>query len=816
MISERAAEIFLEARTLDPETRAEFINNACSGDNALLVAVNALLAASNESEAYFEQLAGNVGLQTLADDETVLPGNKIIGSWRLIRQIGRGGMGAVYLAERADEQFEQRAALKILPTGLDTDQARARFLIERQILARLTHDNIARLLDGGVTDDGVPYFVMDYVEGMQIDAYCDEGRLGVREKLGLVLDVARAVQYAHRNLIVHRDLKPSNVLVDASGRVQLLDFGIAKILLGDSENLQLTQEARRPATPAFASPEMLRGEPVDATTDVYSIGALTYVLLTGKLPLDYSSLSVAEMYEHAATAVPVAVSRYDPRLEGDIDAIVAKALAKLPGERYESVESLANDIRNHLNGLPVMAKPPAALYRARKFLGRHRMGAAFAAFAGIALASIAALALRSALVSDRQAQQIKLERDRAEQTKEFLVSIFDSADPNVSPGEQTAREILEAGRARIEKELAAQPAVQADLLSAMGSVYQSWRLAPEGREVMSQELELRERVNGRNSREYSEVLTKLAIITDIEGDYDRSLDYAQQALQISTALNDAAGQALGHERVGRILHLQGDLDSAGTHFQQALELFIHDKGAGSLEVAYIREHLANLLIHQQRFEASLIEFEKSLDVRQRHITGDSSEISPIHLGRGTALTSLNRLDEAYDAYQTGYAMNDRLYGPANSYNLYFANGLGKVAEARGDLATAAARYDEARGLIVRHTPDSPNLAFAIANVAKVHALQGHHELALPYYETAAAILEDKLPAHWALGDVKWRWGQCLTETGNYAQAEPLILAGIEIVENRWGPEHENTANARAAATSLYKAWDKPDQVLSTR
>ena len=367
MLSEKAAEIFLKARTLDLKTRAEFVTNQCGNSDELRSAVESLLAASNDSEAYFQKLAGKVSLDALLQAEDTLPANKIVGSWRLLRQIGRGGMGAVYLAERTGGQFEQQAALKLLPTGLDSDQARARFLVERQILARLNHDNIARLLDGGVTDEGIPYFVMDYVEGLPIDEYCFTNRLTVREKLTLILEVARAVQFAHRNLIIHRDLKPNNVLVDAAGHVRLLDFGIAKMLFSDSVNVQLTQETRRPATPAYSSPEMLRGEPVDVTTDVYSIGALTYTLLTGKAPLSFSGLSIAEMYDRAAIDVPDPVSKHDVKMQGDLETIVAKALAKLPEERYESVEALANDLRNFLGGLPVSARPLSALYRARKF-----------------------------------------------------------------------------------------------------------------------------------------------------------------------------------------------------------------------------------------------------------------------------------------------------------------------------------------------------------------------------------------------------------------------------------------------------------------
>ena len=816
MIRDRAAQIFLEARTLDPETQAQFVSNICGADSELASEVNALLAAADDSDAYFEQLAGKVGLGALAGADEPDLSQQVVGSWKLLRRIGRGGMGAVYLAERADEQFEQQAALKLLPKGLDSDRARARFLIERQILARLVHDNIARLLDGGVTEDGSPYFVMDYVEGLPIDEFCERQALSVADRLSLILDITVAVQFAHRNLVIHRDLKPSNVLVTDSRRLRLLDFGIAKILQPDAVDTSLTQVTQRPATPAYASPEMLRGEPVDVTTDVYSIGVLMYVLLTGRVPLEYEGLTLAEMHARASNDVPPPAGRFNSRLSGEIDAIVAKALAKSPAERYASVESLGNDIRNYLSGLPVAAKAPSAFYRARKFVARHRAGTAFTAFALLALATITGLAVRFAVTSDRQAQQISQERDRAEATKDFLISIFDAADPDVAPGDQSARDILEAGRARIKAELADQPDVQADLLEAMAYVYGSWRLYEEGRDLLEQELQLRATVDGEESAKYSDVLARLAAITDVGGDYEASLAYAERALQISEVVDDLIGQARGHERIGRIVHLRGDYEEADLRFHRSLELLLQAGEGDTMAEAMVREHLGNLMVHQEKFDEAIDQFQRSLEIRRTFVSGDSSDISPVYLGMGSSLTRLGRHQEAYDIYLEGYEMNERLFGPGNSFNLYFANGLGRVAEARGDLETAARQYEEARNLIMIHTPDSPNLAFATSNVAKVHALQGRYDLALPHYQAAEQILAEKLATHWVLGDVRWRLGRCLVEAGEFADAERLILDGIDIVTKQWGDAHEVTSSARAAAALLYEKWGKPDKAFAYR
>jgi len=734
---------------------------------------------------------------------------RVLGDYRITGLIAEGGMGRVYHAERIDGIFERKVAIKLSPAGGLSTDLKERFLSEQSILAGLSHPNISQLYDAGVTDDGLPYFVMDYVEGLPIDEYCDANELNIQGRLALVLDVARAVQFAHRNLIIHRDIKPSNVFVDKSGRVRLLDFGIAKMLHPGAASAHLTQESRRPATPTFASPEMLRGEPVDATCDVYSIGVLLYLLLTGNLPLEYDGLSLPETFSRAADAVPEPISRFDPKLGGDLEAIVAKALAKLPEERYESVESLATDIRNYLEGLPVTARAPSAAYRARKFVGRHRTSVAFSVFAVVALVAIAGLAIRSAVVSDRQAKQIALERDRAEQTKDFLVSIFNAADPNVIPGEQTARQILEAGRLRVEDDLAEQPEVQVDLFRTMGSVYQNWRMGAEGLSVMQRELELRESVNGPMSEEYANTLVHLAYITEIGGDYDSSIDYAERALHINGSIGNGMGEANALERIGRIQHLRGEYAEARGSFERALDLAIEREGAEAIETSMILEHLANLSNHQGRYDESIVQFEEVLRVRSKYVSGDNSEISAIYLGMGAVLVKLDRLDEAREAYENGLAMNERLFGADNSYRMYFVNGLGKVSEGSGDLEAAASWYAEAKRLAVRDMPGSANLAFASSSVGRVNMKRGKFESALQPLQTAMQIFEETLPNHWALGEVKWRLGSCLAETGRLVEGESLILEGLEVVENQWGADHQNTLDARAAVTRLYETWGKP-------
>ncbi|MEM7502668.1 MAG: serine/threonine-protein kinase [Pseudomonadota bacterium] len=805
-LSERAKELFLEAQTLDPSTRVQFVSERCGADEKLFSEVSSLLEASEQSETYFQRLSSNVSLASLATEEPPLPDNKLIGHWRLVRLLGRGGMGTVYLAERSDDQFEQQAALKLLPFGVDSETARARFLTERQILASLAHDNIARLLDGGVTNEGTPYFVMDYVDGEPIDEYCAQRELTLRKRLHLILDVAAAVQFAHRKLIVHRDLKPGNVLVEKSGQVKLLDFGIAKVLEPSDEPSVATLLAQRPVTPAFSSPEMLSGAPVDVTTDVYSIGALAYLLLTGRRPRDpeYKSKAAAPR-----SNVPPA-SALTPDVSSELDAVLDKALAADPRDRYASVEALAADVRNYLSGRPVAAKPASAWYRGRKFVARNRAAVGLTAIAAVSLVSIALLSAQSALQSERQAQQIALERDRAEEAKRFLIEIFSSADPNRDASELTAKELLDAGRQRIADELADQPALQVDLLRAMSDVYAVTREVEPWREALESERRLREALAGRETTEYAEVLLGLSTVEDIAGDWDASERHAMEALELTNQLADPTLIGSAQIRLGRAQHLQGNYDDAEANFREALVVFQTAYGDRHLRTADAKMHLGSLMNHRQRFKEAHDFLQDVLTTREQLITGDNSEFSDVLVQLGSVLNKLGRPDEAVDVYERAHAMNARLFGEDNPYNNVVVNGLGKVAEDRGDYEAAAEHYAEALRVTRLHNDDNANIGIVMANLGKMYTLQERYDLALPVYAEALQLVERFMPNHWVVGDVRWRYGRCLMETGDLGSAEPHIVAGVDRLIEQWGEEHPGVQKGIVVAQSLFERKDDDD------
>ena len=394
----RVKELFEAAVDLDPNQRAAFLEKECGGDEALRSEIESLLKSDEQTGGFIEQPAFAIPRDLFPDNVEEPFVGRQFGAYQVIREIGRGGLGAVYLAARADDEYRKQVAIKVIRRGLDTDDIIRRFRNERQILAQLDHPNIARLIDGGTTDDGLPYFVMEYVNGEPINAYCDANALPTTERLTLFRKVCAAVTYAHQNLVIHRDLKPSNILVTQEGEPKLLDFGIAKLLGTGDELFTQTIPALRVMTPEYASPEQVKGEKITTTSDVYSLGVLLYELLTGQRPYRLKTRTPEEIARAITEQEPerpsTAVTRADPgslqspirnskSLRGDLDNIVLMAMRKEPARRYSSVGQFSEDIRRHLEGLPVVARKDTVRYRSEKFVKRHKVGVAAAALIGL-------------------------------------------------------------------------------------------------------------------------------------------------------------------------------------------------------------------------------------------------------------------------------------------------------------------------------------------------------------------------------------------------------------------------------------------------
>jgi serine/threonine-protein kinase len=528
----RLQELFDAASRLDAENRAAYLDRECAGQTALRLQVVSLLR-SLEGESLIEP-----ALRNAAAGPDLAEGHRI-GPYRVIRVLGQGGMGVVYLASRADETFDKQVAIKLLSTGWLREDMKRRFQLERQILARLEHPNIARLLDGG-TVDGAAYVVMEYVDGPPIDKHCRDGNLSIQERLILFRQVCDSVAYAHRNLIVHRDIKPGNVLM--SGDVpKLLDFGIAR-LIGNEEmpGGPLTHTGDRLMTPDYASPEQVRGEPITTASDVYSLGVLLYELLTGERPFRSSGLTPEEMERAICTEEPPRPSSLMPRrgLEGDLDNIVLMTMRKEPSRRYASADQISEDVRRYLDGFPVIARKDTLTYRADKFIRRHKWGVTAGAAAIIMIVAFAAgmglLARRVAAERDTA----QTERSRAEQVSKLLLDTFQVADPARGDGNKvTAREILDRASNQVGKQTL-DSATRARVLDTLGTVYKNLGVYDRSREELEQARDLRVKLYGSKSPEYAASLESLAMLADESGDWNRAEKLLRQAIGLRTGHSD--------------------------------------------------------------------------------------------------------------------------------------------------------------------------------------------------------------------------------------------------------------------------------------
>ena len=554
----RVDALFAEALDLERDARATYLERACAGEPELHDAVMRLLEAAEQPESMLWDRgaqAGTIWHELAGDAESPESIPARIGAYGVVRELGRGGMAVVYLAERADADFKQRVAIKVVQYHMASDAVRRRFGQERAILASLNHPAIAKLFDGGTTDDGRPYFAMELVEGEPIDRYCDSHGLALAARLRLFLVVAQAVQHAHRNLVVHRDLKPTNILVTHDGQVKLLDFGIAKLLDPGElpEGGALTLHSALPMTPQCASPEQIRGERITTASDVYQLGLLLYQLLTGRYPYcaqatDRRSLAQA-ICEQEPTRPSTAVSRTPApegtavpevlgperllyhHLRGDLDSIILMALRKEPEKRYASVDQFGQDIERHLQGLPVHARRSTLRYRASKFVRRHARGLSAAAAAGALFVALTAYYLYS-LAAERDAA--RFEAARAEASNEFMSMMLEQVGPGGRP--MTMVELLDGGLKLLDRQYRGDPRFVAHMLLQMSRRYRELDDATRERQVLAraESIALAVRDDELLAQVHCVIVESLIAGNDLEG----AQTHMEQGKQIFARVSD--------------------------------------------------------------------------------------------------------------------------------------------------------------------------------------------------------------------------------------------------------------------------------------
>ena len=835
MISKQVEELFEASSQLSHDERAAFLDTACGKDTAVRIAVEKLLTAANSAEHYFSDLSDRLGLQSVFDGDLELPRTESIGAYRLVELIGRGGMGAVYLAERADEQFEKQVALKLLPIGVGGEAAKRRFLAERQILARLVHPHIARLLDGGITDDNTPYFVMDYVDGVPIDVYCDDNRLDLERRIALFIDVAEAVEYAHRNLVVHRDIKPGNILVESSGEVKLLDFGVAKLLVPDGNDDPLTRVGGRPLTLMYASPESIRGEAVTTAADIYSLGLLLYVLLTGRYPYPVNKQDIAETQRliceydaippsrgllslPADTARQIAANadskprRLAHRLEGDLDTIITKALRKDPDRRYLTVEQFIADLRRYQDGLPVAARPASTAYRLQKFVRRHKAGVAAASVVAAALLAVAGTAVHSAVTSAQQAREIAAQRDNAEQINDFLLSIFELSSPNQTKGETvTALELLDRSAERVRTEMAGQPQRQALLMHSIAVVYSEMSQLDTAKSLLEEARALHRDNGSQRSADYASSTELYAELREIEGAFDEAEETVREAVRIRRELAIPEDLAFSLLMLGRIQHKKGLTEEADTLYREALRLRRSVDDDDDETIANALSYIGSIL--QQRGELDDAEAmqHEALTIRRKVYGDDHMILIESHHNLGTVLMEKGELDAARSHFEEALRISVKLVPEGEQGQPFLYNGLGSVYDRMGELERARENFQRSLDMLMQFFgPQHPNTSIVQGNLGRVLVKQGDYSEGETLLRRGVAALSEAVPTHRHIPRMQLFLGRSLAETGRFAEAEEILRTVHARLNDTQGSDHEHTREAARFLEELYDDWDRPE------
>ncbi len=857
-----------EALDLPPADRERWLASLGPESEALKARLSALLAHASSVQAASFLAAPNLGSLALGefpndadeprfDHDADQPG-AIIGPYRLLRSIGTGGMGAVWLAERADGLLQRQVALKLPRAAWPRADLVERMARERDILAALTHANIARLYDAGSTAGGRPYLALEYVEGRTIDAYCAGERLDVYARVRLFLQVVEAVAYAHARLVVHRDLKPSNILVTKEGQVRLLDFGIAKLVEGGNvRDTRLTELSGCPHTPEYASPEQIAGGPLGIATDIYSLGVVLYELLCGTRPYKLRRDSVG--------AIETAVLEQDPdppsaatserslrqALRGDLDTIVLKALRKKPGDRYATVNALGDDLECYLNGRPVLARPDGSWYRLSKFARRNALAVGAAAMVIVSLAAFGLVSAWQASVLDEQRRVAQTERDTAEQVVRLLIDLFETANPSVRPdGERMPLgEFLAGAETRSLELLRSTPAVRAKLQQVFGLIHQTRGQYAQARQALDEALAEQRRQRGPDHPEALESLQALGELAGVLDDRDRARALLEESLErhrrvygewherTARVLQALAPIVMPHDREegGRLLMQaleirrarlapndpvlaenlrllalyhwrREDYDRARETYQQALAVWpsAQDRRHPNA-IAVLNDYAALLGDLDERAEAEKLQRE-AIDVGRQVLGAETLTVANLVNNLGVTLSLLGRHGEAERLFRDAYETHRLLVGERHWRTANATRNVGRSLALQQRYREAVAWMDRAiqalSSVDPADLPNGPSGLFGMrAQRAQMLFRLNQRQDGIAQAAAAVSDLERLPPANAAraLAFSRVILGRMLNEIGRPRDGEPILAKALGAFENL-GPKHPEYAEALCELT----------------
>ncbi|MBL0169567.1 MAG: serine/threonine protein kinase [Gemmatimonadaceae bacterium] len=826
----RIRELFDAAVDRDVSEHADLLAQLAPGDAALHAEVMDLLHADSATDVRLASpldsaLARSLSASMSAADDMV---GARLGAYELVRLVGRGGMGTVYEAVRVDDQYRKRVAVKLVQQGLDSALALTRFRRERQILANLEHRNIATLLDGGVTADGRPFLVMEFVQGAPLTSWCDQRQATIRERVSLFRQVCAAVQHAHKNLVVHRDIKPGNILVTDDGTVKLLDFGIATLLTVDEDpDMPITRGAARAFTPEYASPEQLRGDVLSTASDVYSLGVVLFELLTGRRPHLVSSRALIDL-ERAVLETPSprpssviadevvfargerSADRLRRRLQGDLDAIALRALAPEVTRRYASVEAIADDLRRFLDNLPVRAQHDWAGYRLGKFLRRNV--AAVAASALVVLALIGGVATTTA-----QARRARLAQLQAEQVSGFLRAILSSVKPATGGRDVPVSEILDSAATRLKVDLADQPLARVDLERVIAASYQSLGRYDDADRHLREALALR-RARGRDG--------VVAILNDLGGVFlsRRDLPGADSVFRIALSLHDSISsapdtiRALIYDNMGTVAHDRGDLQAAARLHGIALAELQRLLGPTDDRVAIALNNVAVARGDLNDFVVAESLHREVVGIVRRNHPEPNTLVADAENQLAGVLDMQGKTAAAESVFVRVLAQRKSLLGdqhPDYAYTL-FSYAMNQMDLKKYQSAISACGQVLAfRGKTI---PEAhPSVASCLQTMGRARDQLGDTTGGREALEESLALRRKHLPAgSWLVASSESVLGEHFTNVKDFATAERHLLPAAAVLAEQMSDASPRTQLALARLVALYDAWGKPDRAAQFR
>ena len=841
------------------EKREEFVRSEGGSDEAIVDHVLKLLAASDHAGTFLESSSQSHLHDALAKmasvvkkDETENDEGRMVGPYRLVRKIGRGGMGQVYLAVRDDEAFKRYVALKVIRKGMDSEDILKRFKVERHILASLTHPNIARLLDGGFTEDGQSYFVMEYVDGEPIDKFCNEHRLSVEERLKLFEKVASAVHYAHQNLVVHRDLKPGNILVTTDGSVKLLDFGIAKFLNPDLSGytLPMTRTEIRVMTPEYASPEQVRGNSVTTASDVYQLGILLYELLTGHRPFTFETKARGEIEKiilevppekpstmiskietlQKTTLNPETVShqrrtpfeRLRKQLSGDLDHIVLMALRKETDRRYQSADQLLKDLENYRAGRPVMAQADTFQYRATRFIQRNQRMVLIGVFALLALITISIQSVRYAVDTSHQRDLIALEAKKAEQVRDFLLELFEQANPEFNRGvDPTAYDLLKRGAENIMERLANQPAVQSEMLYTIGLVYADLGYYQEARPLMERSLQIEEELAGNGlTPGLAQSLYGMGYLEDELDEQNSAIALLQRSFDMRMALfgqkDIRTAESLNDLTAAMYSSGEYPNDTLLTLWNQVLDTRMELLEADHKDIIETLTNVATVYLDIDNLDLAESSYKQALEMTERSLSKSHPFYASIVYNYGTLLYDKGRYQESEELLQEALEARRRLFGDENDGVANAMNWLGRAQLKQGKFVEAESNLLASKEMHQRiFGANGYKVARDLNTLGGLYEAVGRMDEARTAYADAVSIARISAPPFDYYAFVMHQnLARLQMQAKNFRSASTLLRGIIEANLPDWGDGDTDIAAARLAlAECLIELGSKPEAML---